>query len=240
MSKQNIIIIIVIGIVLFGGMNMLLMMMISQEEKPQEAVQEQKASEQPQPVKMVRVSGELTRRMYMDPNRAFFMNIIFTDGKETARFKSNGEKIFDVEGTIPDGRMKFKNITDGTYGIENFDGGKREGLYKEYFPSGQLRFEKNYFYGKILNLKEFYVSGPLRMETDYSDALWLSDEDEVGDGKIFFKDGILMYEWHLTAQDPNRYKKMYNYRGDLVEIHYFDANGKLVNKQQLPREQEEG
>lgn len=237
MNKRNSMILfcVLVVVVLFGGMNMLLIMS-SQDEKFPEVVQPQNVVEKTRPIKSRKVSGELTRRMYMDPSREFFMNTIFADEKEIAQFKSSGEKIFDVEGEIPDGKMKFKNMSDGTYGTEEFDSGKRVGLYQEYFRSGQLRFEKNYFYGTLSDLKEFYVSGQLRMEVDYSDALWLVNEDEVGEGKIYFKDGILMYEWHLTVNDLNRYKKMYNYHGELVEVHYFDVNGKLINKTKVPRE----
>ena len=230
MSKKTFIILAIIVIGLLGGMNMLLMMS-SPKERSVAVVQEQEPmpSEQLKTARRARFSGKLTRSMQMDPGREFFMNVVFADGKEVARFKSDEEVIFDVEGDIPDGTIEFSNMTSGAYGVENFDGGKRTGLYKEYFASGQLRFEKIYSYGKLLSLKEFYVSGDVRMTVDYSDALLLTDDDETGSGKIFFNDGVLMYEWHLTTRDPNRYKKMYNYRGDLVEIHHFDAAGKLAD-----------
>lgn len=239
MTKRNAIMLgAVLIVVFFYAMNMFIMSLVPEEEIAQTSQEiDEPVIIQP---RSKAVSGDLTRQTFLDPSRKFYRNIIFADGKEVARFKSDGEEIFDVEGRIPDGKISFKDINNGGYGIEEFSKGKRDGRFREYLASGQLKVEKNYFYGRIVDLKEFYPSGKLRMTIDYSNALWLADEQEVGDGKIFFKDGTLMYEWHLTANDPNRYKKMYNYAGELVEVHQFDAQGKLIDQKRIEQGQDEG
>ena len=234
MEKNKLIIIFVcIGIFLFT-VNVVFLKLIDREDVSHPVIVEQSVVlETEEPVKR-KITGELTRRMRRDPSRAFFVNIIFSDGQEVARFKSDGEKVFDVEGSIPDGKISFENVSEKTYGNEYFFDGQRDGLYQEYLNDGRLRFEKNYARGKVMTLKEFFDSGSLRMEVDYRDALWI-DDDETGKGRVFLNNGILIYEWHMTMNDPNRYKKAYNHSGDLVEVRYFDSQGKLVSQKQIPR-----
>lgn len=168
------------------------------------------------------------RKTRLDPNRAFEQNIIYVDGQEAARFKSAGDKIYDVEGAIPDGEADFVNESGKSRGKERYWNGRREGLYQEYHADGPLWKEILYRQGKVQTVREYFFDGQLRMEADYRDALFFSEDGETGEGKIYYRDGTLMYEWSLTNLKDQRYKKSYNVESELTEVKLYDPGGKLI------------
>ena len=60
--------------------------------------------------------------------------------------------------------------------------------------------------------------------------IMFTDDIEVGDGKVYYRDGVLMYEWSLTNSNPIRYKISYNKKGELVETKYYDDKGDLIER----------
>jgi antitoxin component YwqK of YwqJK toxin-antitoxin module len=168
------------------------------------------------------------RKTRLDPGRAFEQNIIYIDGQEVARFKSSGDYIYDVKGAIPDGDAAFVNESRKSRGVERYWNGRREGLYQEYHADGPLWREILYRQGKAQTIKEYFFNGQLRMEVDYRDALFFSEDKESGEGKIYYRNGKLMYEWSLTNLKDQRYKKSYNVEGELTEVKLYDPGGKLV------------
>jgi len=179
-------------------------------------------------VKDLEITGEVIRKEHLDPSREFSLNILFADGKEIARFKSVEDKIYDIEGKIPDGKVKFINEAKRFYGIENYKNNKRHGTYSEYYFEGKIHKRIEYFYGKKRTMKEYFIDGQVRMESDYTDALFFTNDFEAGRGRIYYRDGTIMYEWNLTNADPNRFKKSYNIKGELSEEKYFDEYGKIT------------
>jgi len=51
------------------------------------------------------------RRTMIHPNRDYWESFIELKGENIATYKSMEEKIYDVEGKIPDGKVKFFNQT---------------------------------------------------------------------------------------------------------------------------------
>ncbi len=182
---------------------------------------------------IVAPSVEMTMMVVMDPSRTYNLHFVSLNGEQIGRFKSQGERIFDMSGDVPDGKVAFENTTTKTYGNAEWRDGAWDGEYREYFKTGQLRFIKEYDRGKIVWMKEYFTSGDLRMEIDYRDALNVPDEVETGHGIVYFNDGRVMYEWNLTNRDPNRYKKAYNRHGQLVEILRFDPSGQLIKTERV-------
>jgi len=185
--------------------------------------------------KRIPIERKVIRKEHLDPSRTYSTNIFYIEGQEIGRFKSAGEKIYDVAGTIPEGQVEFINLTKNTHGLEFFRKGKRHRDYREYYENGNIRMHKVYFYGKLMKLNEYFIDGQLRMEANYEDALLFTDSVEVGVGKIYFRDGTMMYEWNITNANPTKYTRAYNIKGQPVETKYFDQDGKLIKTEQLPR-----
>jgi antitoxin component YwqK of YwqJK toxin-antitoxin module len=185
------------------------------------------------PLEEVKVHKNLIRKTMLDPNREFAQSIIYDGEKEIARYKSVGEKIYDMEGEIPDGKVEFVDASSSTYGFEFYEDSKRHGTYQEFYNGGALKKEMKYFYGVINSVKEYFFDGSVRMEADYSDGFSLADNRETGKGKVYYRKGSIMYEWNLTNSDENRYKKSYNIAGELVETKLFDKNGVLIKTESI-------
>ncbi len=165
---------------------------------------------------------DVVRKVRWEPNRKFEQNIFLIDGQEVARFKNIREKIFDIEGVIPDGEVKFERKSKGTYGYEHYSNGKRHGPYVEYYDNGQVAREADYYQGKRISVRDYYYDGTLRMEENVFDALLLCDDPEAGWGKTYYRDGTLMYEWALTNELDGGYKRSYNVKGELTEEKIYD------------------
>lgn len=181
-----------------------------------------------QPANLIKKKIPVTEKIYMDPNRVYTVSVFFQEGKEIARYKTINHEIVDQQGIIPDGDVKFENSSRRSYGTEHYSDNQRHGIFKEYFTEGQIRREAKYVEGKIWWNKEYFIDGTLRMEEYYEDSLISSISKETGHGKIYFRDGRLMYEWNLTNRDENRYKRSYNREGKLVAETYYDNLGQSI------------
>lgn len=174
-----------------------------------------------------KIFKEVVRKVRWEPNRKFEESLFFADSKEVARFKNIDEKIFDQEGFIPDGEVKFIRGSKGTTGTEHYSNGKRHGPYFEYYDNNQLAREADYYQGKRLNVKDYYYDGILRMEENVFDALLLCEDSEVGQGRTYYRDGTLMYEWALTNELNGGYKRSYNFRGEMTEEKFYNEKCEL-------------
>jgi len=172
--------------------------------------------------------GDILRRTRLDPNRQFSESIFFAGGSEIARFKNQLENIYDFTGEIPDGRVKFINESENTYGEEYYFNNKRNGLYKEFYKTGELRREAAYKDGRLITNKIYFIDGKLRQEEDFSDAMYITNNKEVGKGKIFFRNGTIMYEWSLTNKEKGGYNRSYNQNGELIEENLLNQSGKII------------
>ena len=176
-----------------------------------------------------RQTGEVLKKMRLAPDRTFEQGIFYQGGQEIARHRITREgDIYDQSGIIPDGKVKFINETDETYGAEIYKDGKRHGPMRAYYNDGIMKQEALYQFGKIVTSKEYFHSGALRMEMDFSDARDYGDGKDVGMGKVYFPNGRVKYEWKLTNTDPIGYQKSYNGQGDLTGVVYFDGAGEVI------------
>lgn len=178
----------------------------------------------------VMAKGEITRQSILEPNRQYYENVYYANGEEIARNKSDGKKVFDIVGTIPDGPVKFKDFTEKTHGTEYYKNGKRHGELVEYYNEGPLKGQATYAAGKVQTSKDYFFDGTLRMELDLRDGMPFSDSMDKGSGKMYHRNGKLMYEWHLTNSDENRYTKAYDVEGNLTQLEIYDAFGKLLER----------
>jgi len=177
---------------------------------------------------VVHYLGKITRKTRWDPSRKFAQSIFYVKDKEIARYKSSYDNVYDFTGNIPDGRVKIIDETRNTTGEEYYRDNKRHGLSKEYYSSGKLKSEVKYIRGKVLTKKLYYIDGTLKQEEDLMDAMLITNNKEVGAGKVYRRDGTLMYEWRLTNSDRGGYNKSYNSLGKLVAENFFDENGELI------------
>lgn len=173
----------------------------------------------------VKRQGPVLCQVMLDPNRQYSESVFFIKGVEIARYKTAKEKIYDLSGTIPDGEVRFVNFTTNTRGTEHYRDNQRHGDYEEYYAEGPLKRIATYSKGKLKTVKDYFIDGKVRMEQDLQDAMYITDNDEVGIGKIYYRNGNLMYEWSLTNAGQGGFNKSYDRDGGLVEANYFDSNG---------------
>ena len=165
--------------------------------------------------------------------RTFERSVFYQDGEEIAWHKMTlkGE-IYEQTGEIPDGKVKFINETDQTYGVEYYRDGLRNGPMRVNYKDGALKQEAYFVYGKLMTNKEFYTDGTLKMDEDYNDARDYRDGREVGDGKVYARDGKVKYEWHLTNSDPVGFHKSYDRQGRLTSAVHYDQFGQIIEPAQ--------
>ncbi len=170
-------------------------------------------------------------KIVMDPNREYEVHIIFLGEREMARYKTDNKGVmFEVEGKIPDGMVRFFNDFKKTYGEANYRDNQLHGYVKEFYEGGQIRREAKYIRGIIKSNKEYFIDGVVRMDADYHDSLRFVDnkKQDIGDGKIYYRDGRIMYKWNLTNSNRRGYSKSYDVDGRLVEENVFDEYGNLI------------
>lgn len=173
--------------------------------------------------------GKIIRKILMNPNRTHSESRIYNDGELVAQFSTKrGDEIERLKGALPEGEVSFINETRETYGRERYHKGKRHGAYLEYYSNGALFRRAKFYKGKLMENEIFYFDGTPRRTEDFKDALRFVDDPEVGFGRIFYRDGGLMYEWKLTNLLKGGYKKSYNKEGKLVEEKIYDNMGDLV------------
>ncbi|MDD3375171.1 MAG: hypothetical protein PHY73_05560 [Candidatus Omnitrophica bacterium] len=179
-----------------------------------------------------KILGKITRVSRLNPNRTYYDTTFFEDGEPFAECKSIDHKVYDCTDKIPDGFVEFIDETKKTSGKEYYRDGKKDQLYQEYYSSGQLRKESEYFLGTMKKNKEYFSDGIMSKQEDFEDALWIPENknQETGSGKVYFRDGSLMYEWHLTNQSQGGYTKSYDRNGRLVAVSYFDQDGDLIEE----------
>jgi len=171
---------------------------------------------------------EIIRRSRVVLGGDYLEDVFFQDGQVIARQRISANGVDEKVGEIPDGKIKFFDESNGTYGEEYYHDGKKSGLVRTYYNDGRINSEAEYYNGSLLTKKEYYKSGIVRFTVDYADALYNKDEVEVGVGKVYFSDGTLKYEWSLTRNGPPNFKKSYNRNGELtLEINY-DEEGRLL------------
>ena len=199
---------------------------VEEFKAPESAVSSKKETARP---KVLR-KGEVTRKSRMAPGRNYIFNIFYQEGEEIARDKTTltGE-VYEQTGEIPDGKVKFVNTSDGTYGIEFYRNQKLDGPAQLYYVDDVLNKDFYYQSGKLLTVKEYFHNGSIRMQNDYADARENSDTKEAGMGKVFFPNGQIKYEWKFTVTDSVGYRKSYDRQGRLVDAIYYDEYGQVTD-----------
>lgn len=176
--------------------------------------------------------GKVVRKILMNPNRTHSESRIYNDGELVAQFSSiRGDDVEKLKGKLPEGRIGFVNETKETYGEERWQKGKRHGEYIEYYSNGVIYRQAKFYKGRLMENEIFYFDGTPRRVEDFKDALRFVDDPEVGYGRIYYRDGKLMYEWKLTNLLKGGYKRSYNKEGRLVEEKIYDNMGDLVEVQ---------
>jgi len=88
--------------------------------------------------------------------------------------------------------------------------------------------ESEYDQGRLLTYKEYYSDGKLRLEANYEDANEDVKGQEVGQGKIYFSNGALKYEWRFTSSDAVGFKRAYTEDGQIRFEAYYDKEGNII------------
>ncbi|MCA9400886.1 MAG: hypothetical protein KC713_04620 [Candidatus Omnitrophica bacterium] len=172
----------------------------------------------------------ISKKIYLSPGRDFYEARIFQGEKQIATQVIKNNAITRQNGDIPDGKLEFINTHDQTYGHEHYKNGMIDGIAVAYFESGRLKKEEEFREGRLLKVKEFYPTGELRFICDYRNAREWGDNPEVGEGKVYHKNGKIKYEWNITTQLFKGYKKSYNRFGQLTSETYYDNQGNIVEQ----------
>ena len=181
----------------------------------------------------ISVAQEVVRKTKLIRGSDYYEDVFYSGDQELARQKTANRKILEQNGEIPDGKIKFIDESEHTYGEEYYKNGRRQGPASAYYEDGQLKIESYYKDGMMISSKEYYKNGTLRFEVNYEDARDDKKGDsEVGIGKLYFSNGTLRYEWDVTKSKKVGFKKAYNQNGELVYEAYYDADGQLIPTQQ--------
>lgn len=176
------------------------------------------------------MKGEVIRRARVARGEDYIENVFYIGDEEIARFKESNEGLSDFQGTIPDGKVHFVDEYQNTRGEEYYKYGKKHGESRSYYADGKLKAEEQYRLGQLITKKEYYNDGHLRFEVDYEDARSLGDNKEVGVGKLYARDSLLKFEWHITRSESPGFKKSYNKDGSLRHVAYYDDYGQLIEE----------
>jgi antitoxin component YwqK of YwqJK toxin-antitoxin module len=171
---------------------------------------------------------KVVRKDRLSPGREYVESVFYLDGREIGRQNIADDKVVESSGEIPDGKVDFVNEFKKTYGVEYYAQGKKDGPSKTYFADGRLNAEAYYRRGELLRKTEYYNDGGIRLEVNYEDARKDTDAKENGVGKVYYRDGTLKYEWHLTNSENVGFKKSYTQDGELRAVVYFDENGQMM------------
>ena len=177
------------------------------------------------------LTGEVVRKNFLVPGMSFEESTFYVGDQEIAKQKIVNARIVESSGEIPDGKVKFIDNYRKTSGEEYYLKGKKHGPQDTY-QDKKLTSSSEYLFGKLVTYKEFYTDGTLRMEENYSDAIDFPNEPnrETGEGKLYFPDGSLKYEWSFTKGNQVNYKKSYNRAGELVLELYYNRDGDLIKR----------
>lgn len=168
----------------------------------------------------------IIKRVRVQRGGDYTEGFFYRGDEEFAREKSTAQGKIEQYGKIPDGKVILVDENNNVYGEEYYRWGKRDGASKTYCSDGTLSVESLYELGELKTQKEYYRDGKLRLEVDYRDAR--KGDREVGIGKLYYRNGVLKYEWHLTNSDARGFKKSYNTDGSLRAETYYDADGKMI------------
>ena len=166
-------------------------------------------------------AADVVRKTHVIRGQDYSVDIFYQDDQQIASQRQGTQGSSDLEGQIPDGRVRFYNEHDKTYGEEYFKRGQRHGLSKTYYPDGRLMKESHYLLGELVAEKEYYKDGRLRAEMDLSRACRdCGTGHEKGEGKLYYSNGRLKYEWNFNNGTLG-YQKAYTKNGELrFEAHY--------------------
>ncbi len=174
--------------------------------------------------------GEVTCRIRVQRGSDFLESNYYIGNQEIAYQKIFADGRIEQNGDIPNGKVKFFNEYDKTFGEEFYKNNRKHGLFKVYFEGGALKSESVYRNGRLIKSKEYYPNGDLRFEVSYEDLKYTADpkDKEVGIGKLYFPNGKLKYEWNITRGSKIGYKRSYNQDGTLRFEAQYDEFGKLI------------
>ena len=178
-------------------------------------------------------SQDVVRKSKVIRGEEYTIDVFYKGGKEVGLQRRTADGKKEIEGKVPDGKVKFIDEDTGVQGEEYYKRGEKHGISRTYFPSGEVMKEAYYLNGALMTEKEFFQSGQLRAEADYSRACDDCQGDhEKGKGKLYYRNGKLKYEWNFNAEQVEGYQRAYTQQGELrFEAHYDREGRRIENKQ---------
>ncbi len=177
--------------------------------------------------------GDVIRKTRVQRGGDFTENIFYVGEVVIAAQKVYVNGTIEETDQIPDGKVKFEDEYEQTYGEEYYENGKKHGSVTVYYNSGKLKSEQLYQYGQLMKNKEYYENGSVRFEVDYSNAITGIDQKESGIGKLYYPNGLLKYEWNHTTTQNEGYKRSYNQDGTLRAESKFDSQGHFIENSKI-------
>ncbi len=207
------------------------------QEPTQKKVAQQPSIQEPTQKKVLTSNaefpGEVIEKIWAQRGGDYMESIFYLDGKVIARQKSDKSGVYEKEGQIPDGKVKFYDYYHNSYGVSRYKDNKKDNKKDNpsltYYSNGKLKTETTYKNGKLETKKEYFNDGILSMEIDYTDAREFPGIKESGSGKSYFRNGKLKYEWNFTRRNREGFRKSYDRNGFLrKEIHYDEKGNPLT------------
>lgn len=180
--------------------------------------------------------------LYVDDKRQGPAYFYYPDGKlwRKAQYKDNyiHGQVFEY---APDGRLitiytyRYGNPVEST-SINRFDSlGRRQGIWREYYPNGQLKWEATYSHGKLDGYyKQYSEYGTLVKYQRYRNGQLIKEsaarvkEQEKGNLRFveeYYKNGKLKHAGAYSDTIPMGIHKFYDTTGRLVRAVWYNQLG---------------
>ncbi|MFC1594217.1 toxin-antitoxin system YwqK family antitoxin [Candidatus Omnitrophota bacterium] len=172
-------------------------------------------------------SAPLTRKTRVKRGTDEIETIFYRGDQEVARETNLAGSIIKQSGNIPDGPVVFSDTRKKTHGEVPYKYGRKHGVSRTYFDDDQIWIEEEYRLGKLQTRKRYDRSGTLRLEADYRNGSEKKNNTETGEGRVYFANGKVRYEWKFTSGTQAGYRKTYDQSGTLVFEEHYNADGEI-------------
>ena len=155
----------------------------------------------------------------------FFGNTLYSQKMLVERTKGSFKEIGYLNAdSLKVGEWKTFHKNGNVFKAENYKSGKLNGISKEYFITGQLKYVKTYkkgsYNGKII---EYYEDGVKASEGTFKPK-------KTGKYKSYYRNGLLKEEGKWDGTNDAVYEKTYYEDGKLLEKSSKDRQGNIISE----------
>ncbi|NPA67874.1 MAG: toxin-antitoxin system YwqK family antitoxin [Chlorobi bacterium] len=147
--------------------------------------------------------------------------IPFLNAQSYELFKGDTVNVIDKKGFKQGYWVEHKPFGEEKISEGNYVDGKKEGIWKSYYPGGTLKSEITYVHGKKYGRAKTYFENGNTAE----EGVWLIDK-WVNKYKAYYQNGKLSYVWNYNDYGTRSGYQRYYYENGNIKIEGNWENGK--------------